>query len=184
MTGHKFRRWLGTMARRGGLPHLDLSIWLGHAEVQSTYAYDLRPPSEKAENLRQWLAAMSATEEDDSIDVAEPQPFDSPLEEGVTGHATALGVCSHDYQSPPCPAFERSLAAPDAAILLQNLKTSELTALANRLTTLDGQAKATVGEGVFEAKAWVTVNERWRLKVETEIKRRSQQQESDGAEAA
>lgn len=184
MTGHKFRRWLGTMARRGGLPHLDLSIWLGHAEVQSTYAYDLRPAAEKAESLRHWLAAMSATPEDDSIDVAEPQPFDSPLEAGVTGHATALGVCSHDYQSLPCPAFMKSIDAPGAATLLCHLGTPELTALAARLSTLDSQAKASVSEGVVEAEAWATANTRWRLRVETELKRRSKKGEDHGAEAA
>lgn len=50
---HDPRRYVSTLAKRGGVGDADLAMWSGRADTRSNYKYDLRSPSERSDAARQ-----------------------------------------------------------------------------------------------------------------------------------
>lgn len=153
---HMFRAWLATTALRHNLSVLDLALWLGHRGVKRVRSYDLRRPTEVAEQISMARHAVGATEDGDE-EMQDPLPsFAEAAREGMTGHVTALGACQFHYQSKPCDFFARYIEHDDSD-LLDSLTPAEFADLLDHSLWLAREAKSEVAAKTSNAKAWLDV---------------------------
>lgn len=105
MTTHQFRHWLNDIADKGGLP-LDLQTrWFGRDYPKDTRAYHHSTAEERKERtkagIRSGILHGTIANIYWSLPLAERDDF---LEGQIqAAHATALGVCIHDFAISPCP---------------------------------------------------------------------------------
>lgn len=101
---HKFRHYLNTLAKMGGLDELDIAKWSGRKDVRQNAAYDHFSAKDKLALIRQSVG--------DSIDMFEVQGW-TPNYPSIsrdefanfkitTAHTTEFGYCTHNFTSSPC----------------------------------------------------------------------------------
>lgn len=101
---HKFRHYLNTLAKMGGLDELDIAKWSGRKDVRQNAAYDHFSAKDKLALIRQSVG--------DSMDMFEVQGW-TPNYPSIsrdefanlkitTAHTTEFGYCTHNFTSSPC----------------------------------------------------------------------------------
>lgn len=101
---HKFRHYLNTLAKMGGLDELDIAKWSGRKDVRQNAAYDHFSAKDRLALIRQSVG--------DSMDMFEVQGW-TPNYPSIsrdefanlkitTAHTTEFGYCTHNFTSSPC----------------------------------------------------------------------------------
>jgi hypothetical protein len=105
VTSHQFRHWLNYIADKGGLPVELQTRWLGRDHPRDTEAYRHATVDERIEWVKEGIraGAMSGVKAEAYFDLPRARRERFLDTEIQAVHATAFGLCLHDFAVTPCP---------------------------------------------------------------------------------
>ena len=104
VSSHQFRVTLNNMAQSLGVGQIEIARWMGRMTLDVNAAYDKREPTEKASKLRAGLEQGGAYALNEPIVHLPLEASEQAIDETMAAHVSGVGVCHHDFASPPCPA--------------------------------------------------------------------------------
>jgi hypothetical protein len=160
---HRFRHWLDTLYRRGGLSGPDIARLFGRKRIDMA-AYDHRSTAERAEVFRQLIREdRVAGPMVDAYKGLPPELRESFLQTQVTAAlVTQVGGCLHDWAQSPCALHLNCLSDCDEYIRTKG-DTKEREALKTQRSdtvALLENSKREMADGAVGANNWVLHFER------------------------
>jgi hypothetical protein len=115
LTSHKFRHWLDTLMKRGGLNEFDIARFYGRKKIHDNRYYDHRTTEERAEGVRQLVREGKVGGV--IVDAYRACPVQDREHFLLTQVTAALlmphGGCLHDWAQSPCSLHMNCLTGCD-----------------------------------------------------------------------
>ncbi len=103
MTTHMPRRWLSTVAERGGMDQWQLAQWAGRRRMRDNKSYDGRTKDEKIAMAAKLMVRTEAPTALEAVKANLPVSYESlGINRIGVAHITEYGMCVHDYSMSPC----------------------------------------------------------------------------------
>lgn len=110
MTSHQFRRYLNTIADKGGVGEVERARWSKRLDLSQNATYNYTSTEERLEQSRE-LGLVEAADAP-SVNLAEASRCKEPIllsdvgvSENRIAHYTLYGVCVHDFAMEPCTKY-------------------------------------------------------------------------------
>jgi hypothetical protein len=154
---------MNVIFQRGGLSQVEIARWMGRRHVKDNEAYDLRTPSERAEEVRDLIRRGEvAGDVADQYAQLEAEEADVFLDNRVTtSHKTPHGHCLNNMAELPCPVAISCLSGCLFFARVKNDAASRAYIERTRDESLKEleRAKAAEARGVENAKSWTHAHE-------------------------
>ena len=158
MTTHMPRRWLSTIAERGGMDQWQLAQWAGRRRMRDNKSYDGRTKDEKIAGAAKLMVRTEAPTALEAVKDNLPVSYESlGIDRIGVAHITEYGMCVHDYSMSPCSKGGECMTCKEHVCIKGMPKTLErIKEYEARVRTQFEKAQKDSQEGVFGADRWYT----------------------------